>query len=101
MKLSTFFILGLLTAGVVFFSCTGEPEQRKIRLSSESIGQDDDQISSAIHLEPSTRRAVAVMFFNNNTGDYNGIAGKLKSGDTALMLVKRGGTTIYIAVKLK
>ena len=36
-----------------------------------------------------------------NTGDYNGIASKLKRGDTALMLVKRGGTTIYIAVKLK
>ncbi len=36
-----------------------------------------------------------------NTGDYNRIAGKLKRGDTALMLVKRGGTTIYIAVKLK
>ena len=36
-----------------------------------------------------------------NTGDYNRIAGKLKHGDTALMLVKRGGTTIYIAVKLK
>lgn len=36
-----------------------------------------------------------------NTGDYNRVAGKLKRGDTALMLVKRGGTTIYIAVKLK
>ena len=36
-----------------------------------------------------------------NTSDYNRIAGKLKRGDTALMLVKRGGTTIYIAVKLK
>lgn len=36
-----------------------------------------------------------------NTNDYNRIAGKLKSGDTALMLVKRGGTTIYVAVKLK
>jgi serine protease Do len=36
-----------------------------------------------------------------NTGDYNRVASKLKSGDTALMLVKRGGTTIYIAVKLK
>lgn len=36
-----------------------------------------------------------------NTADYNRIASKLKAGDTALMLVKRGGTTIYIAVKLK
>jgi serine protease Do len=36
-----------------------------------------------------------------NTDEYNRIASKLKHGDTALMLVKRGGTTIYIAVKLK
>jgi serine protease Do len=36
-----------------------------------------------------------------NTDDYNAIASKLKAGDTALMLVKRGGTTIYVAVKLK
>ncbi len=36
-----------------------------------------------------------------NTADYNRITKKLKRGDTALMLIKRGGTTIYIAVKLK
>ena len=36
-----------------------------------------------------------------NTADYNRVTSKLKRGDTALMLVKRGGTTIYIAVKLK
>ena len=36
-----------------------------------------------------------------NTADYNRITRKLKGGDTALMLIKRGGTTIYIAVKLK
>lgn len=36
-----------------------------------------------------------------NSGDYQQIISKLKSGATALMLVKRGGTTIYVAVKLK
>jgi serine protease Do len=36
-----------------------------------------------------------------NAHDYGRITSKLKSGATALMLVKRGGTTIYIAVKLK
>jgi serine protease Do len=36
-----------------------------------------------------------------NTEDYNRITRKLQPGDTALMLIKRGGTTIYIAVKLK
>lgn len=35
-----------------------------------------------------------------NTQDYQAAIRGLKSGDTALMLVKRGGTTIYIAVKL-
>ena len=36
-----------------------------------------------------------------STGDYGRITSRLKRGDTALMLVRRGGTTIYIAVKLK
>ncbi|CAI2717949.1 DegQ family serine endoprotease [Nitrospina watsonii] len=36
----------------------------------------------------------------NNVQDYQASLRGLKSGDTALMLVKRGGTTIYIAVKL-
>ena len=36
-----------------------------------------------------------------NTADYSRVTKQLKSGDTALMLIKRGGTTIYIAVKLK
>ncbi|CCQ92045.1 Serine protease Do [Nitrospina gracilis 3/211] len=35
-----------------------------------------------------------------NVQDYQSAVRGLKSGDTALMLVKRGGTTIYIAVKL-
>ena len=36
-----------------------------------------------------------------NEVDYHAMIKKLKKGDTALMLVKRGGTTIYIAAKLK
>ncbi len=36
-----------------------------------------------------------------NLADYNRLIGNLKAGDNALMLIKRGGTTIYIAVKLK
>jgi len=36
-----------------------------------------------------------------NTSDYERVTTKLKRGGTALMLVKRGGTTIYIAVKIK
>lgn len=36
-----------------------------------------------------------------NTGDYRRETGGLKAGDTALMLVRRGGSTIYVAVKLQ
>lgn len=36
-----------------------------------------------------------------NTGDYRRETSGLKSGDTALMLVRRGGSTIYVAVKLQ
>ncbi|NIQ02993.1 MAG: PDZ domain-containing protein, partial [Nitrospinaceae bacterium] len=35
-----------------------------------------------------------------NTQEYQKAVSKLKRGSTALMLVKRGGTTIYIAIKL-
>lgn len=33
--------------------------------------------------------------------DYNTIAAKVKVGDSVLFLLKRGGTTIYVAVKVK
>jgi serine protease Do len=33
--------------------------------------------------------------------DYNEIASKVKAGDTVLFLLKRGGSTIYVAVKMK
>lgn len=33
--------------------------------------------------------------------DYNEIASKVKAGDTVLFLLKRGGSTIYVAVKVK
>lgn len=36
-----------------------------------------------------------------NKQEYDRLTKAMKRGDTALMLVKRGGTTIYIAVKLK
>ncbi|MBI4384606.1 MAG: PDZ domain-containing protein, partial [Nitrospinae bacterium] len=36
-----------------------------------------------------------------NMADYSAVASKIKSGDTVLFLLKRGGTTIYIAVKVK
>ena len=35
-----------------------------------------------------------------NMKDYQRLAGSVKTGDSVLFLVKRGGTTIYIAVKV-
>ena len=36
-----------------------------------------------------------------NVGDYTQLTRGFKAGDTALMLVRRGGSTIYIAVKIQ
>ncbi len=36
-----------------------------------------------------------------HVGDYRSQTSSLKEGDTALMLVRRGGSTIYIAVKIQ
>jgi len=36
-----------------------------------------------------------------NTADYNRAIGNIKAGRTVLFLIRRGGTTIYIAVKVK
>ena len=45
---------------------------RKIRLSDQQTQtRTDDQLTTTIHLEPTLRRAIAVMFFDNQTGDQN------------------------------
>ena len=45
-------------------------DRRKIRLSEGTTAtRTDDQLTTTIHLEPSLRRAIAVMFFENRTGD--------------------------------
>ena len=36
-----------------------------------------------------------------NMADYKGLLGNIKKGRTVLFLIRRGGTTIYIAVKIK
>ena len=55
-----------------FIACNRSEEKRKIRLSDEATTtRTDDQLTTTIHLEPTLRRAVAVMFFDNQTGDEN------------------------------
>jgi serine protease Do len=37
----------------------------------------------------------------NNVGDYNRVTSSAEKGSTVLFLVRRGGTTIYVAVKIE
>ncbi|MBN2093175.1 tetratricopeptide repeat protein [candidate division KSB1 bacterium] len=55
-----------------FFNCEQAEEKRKIKLAEESVQTGSNKrFSSTIHLEPTLRRAIAVMFFENKTGDQN------------------------------
>ncbi len=55
-----------------FFNCERAEEKRKIKLAEENVQTGTDKrFSSTIHLEPTLRRAIAVMFFENKTGDQN------------------------------
>lgn len=46
--------------------------KRKIKLSDQRTATiTDDQLTTTIHLEPTLRRVIAVMFFDNQTGDQN------------------------------
>lgn len=57
---------------VVLLTCDRETERRKIRLSDQiRETRTDDQITTTIQLEPRERRSIAVMFFQNLTGDKN------------------------------
>ena len=53
-------------------SCDRNSGKRKIRLA-EGGGNTtaNDQLTTTIHLEEETRRSIAVMFFQNKTGDKN------------------------------
>ena len=68
-KLLTLLITVLI---VNFFACDNNTERRKIKLSDESVSTSSNkQLTTTIHLEPAERRSVAVMFFENLTGDDN------------------------------
>ncbi len=49
---------------------TGD-SRRKIRLADETTTVNQDQLTTTIHLDARQRRSVAVMFFQNLTGDEN------------------------------
>jgi len=69
LKVLIFFLLILI---VNFFACDRSTEKRKIKLSDESVSTvSGRQLTTTIHLEPNEQLSIAVMFFQNLTGDNN------------------------------
>ncbi len=69
MSYKIIFFLLIITLSI---SCDQNKERRKIKLSDESVAKNQNQqFTSTIRLEPTERRAIAVMFFQNLTGDDN------------------------------
>jgi tetratricopeptide (TPR) repeat protein len=65
-------ILFVLIIISILFACDRNSEKRKIKLSQDGIINNlNQQFTSTIHLEPKERRSIAVMFFQNLTGDQN------------------------------
>ncbi|HEX9971117.1 MAG TPA: tetratricopeptide repeat protein, partial [bacterium] len=65
-------ILVLIISIITFITCDQDQEKRKIKLAEQSPAiQRGERFTSTIHLEPTLRRAIAVMFFENKTGDQN------------------------------
>ncbi len=65
-----FIILFLSALMFIWNSCERNGERRKIKLSEDRIvTQNNQQRSTTIYLEPRERRSIAVMFFQNQTGD--------------------------------
>ncbi len=62
----------LLAAGICLVACDQNQKKRKIKLADQNqVAQQSQRFTSTIHLEPTLRRAIAVMFFENKTGDQN------------------------------
>ncbi len=63
-------MFALIVSGLLF--CDRQSEKRKIKLSSEiTTTRQDQKLTTTIQLEPRERRSIAVMFFQNQTGDQN------------------------------
>jgi pentatricopeptide repeat protein len=71
MKIKFLIFIGSVLV-INIFTCDRETEKRKIKLSNEIIEtRQDQQLTTTIQLEPRERRSIAVMFFQNQTGDQN------------------------------
>ena len=71
MKMNSYLVICF--AVLITVHCQKAPQnKRKIKLAEQTTTTErDEQLTTTIHLEPTLRRAVAVMFFENMTGDQN------------------------------
>jgi len=66
------YLVAFLLSILIFTVCKQDTEKRKIKLSdTNTVTRTDEQLTTTIHLEPTMRRAIAVLFFENKTGDQN------------------------------
>lgn len=71
MRLFKNILFGLLII-TALLACDKNKERRKIKLSNQITTQNQNQqLTTTIRLEPKERRSIAVMFFQNMTGDQN------------------------------
>ena len=72
MNSTRFRLLAAVFFSLVLISCQ-RSSKRRIRLSegAQTVTRVDEQLTTTIHLEPSQKRSIAVMFFTNKTGDNN------------------------------
>ncbi len=64
--------LSLVIMAITLSFCDRGHEKRKIKLADGGTNsQSSERFTSTIHLEPALRRAIAIMFFENKTGDQN------------------------------
>ena len=63
-------IIVIVLSMLFLFACERESETRKIKLSDEAVStRTNEQVITSIFLESQERRSIAVMFFQNLTGD--------------------------------
>ena len=78
-------ILWLLILSSLLVTCDQQQEKRKIKLSDQFATKDlSQQLTTTIRLEPKERRTIAVLFFQNLTGDQN--LEWLKKGVTEMLI---------------
>lgn len=71
--MKTRIIYGLLfIVSISFFHCDDSNQQRKIKLSEQTLNQEPNEaITTTLHFDAREQLSIAVLFFKNKTGDKN------------------------------